>query len=70
MPWKVPVYLSKEICIYKKPRNLRGFLKLHRNLLLWLVIAKTNLPPCHQIQPPEIYKYHLLSRTHYHNHNK
>lgn len=26
MPWKVPVYLSKEICIYKKPRNLRGFL--------------------------------------------
>lgn len=27
MPWKVPVYLSKEICIYKKPRNLRGFLR-------------------------------------------
>ena len=26
MPWKVPVYLSKEICIYKKPRSLRGFL--------------------------------------------
>lgn len=26
MPWKVPVYLSKEIYIYKKPRNLRGFL--------------------------------------------
>ncbi len=24
MPWKVPVYLSKEICIYKKPRYSAG----------------------------------------------
>lgn len=34
MPWKVPVYLSKEICIYKKPRNLRGFLMNSRILVL------------------------------------